>query len=217
MAPSSKTANEAINAALLSHFSANGTVTLLVGEDEQKMIAHSMHLTQDSEFFAAALKTEWEEGQKRIIKLPEENTATMAHYLSYLYGGRLSTEDIKCVNGKDIYPCFKLLASLYVCGERFIHRKLQHAVLTEILRLSSISDKNGVQWCPSTKSANIIYAGTPKDSPGRRLLVALCVVKGDRSIPGGDNRFSADVVKVLFDKVRTLKLKVKDLKVERYY
>lgn len=217
MAPSSKTPNEAINAALLSHFSAYGVLTLLVGEDEQKMIAHSMHLTQDSEFFAAALKIEWEEGQTRIIKLPEESTATMAHYLSYLYGRILSTEDIKCVNGKDIYPCFDLLASLYVCGERFLNRKIQHAVLAEILRLSSISDKNGVQWCPSTESANIIYAGTPEDSPGRRLLIDLYVVKGDRSIPGGDSRFSADVVKVLFDKVHTLKLKVKDLKVEKYY
>lgn len=216
MASSIKTPNEAINAALLSHFSENGTVTLLVGEDEQKMIAHSIHLTQDSEFFAAALKKEWAEGQTRIIKLPEEDTASMAHYLSYLYGGKLSTEDIKSVTGKEIYPCFDLLTCLYVCGERFLNRKIQHAVLAEILRLSSLPDKHGVQWCPAAESANIMYRGTPEDSPGRRLLVDLYVVKGERSIPGGDDGFSADVVKVLFDKVRTLKLKVKDLKIEKY-
>jgi len=56
MASSSMTPSEANKSVESSHFSASGTVTLFVGKAELKMIAHSSHLTQDSEFFVAALK-----------------------------------------------------------------------------------------------------------------------------------------------------------------
>jgi hypothetical protein len=46
-------------------FNLNDTVILLVGPEEQKMLVHAHQITVHSEFFAAALKKEWVEGQTR--------------------------------------------------------------------------------------------------------------------------------------------------------
>jgi hypothetical protein len=68
--PSKKGLGKAANAALLSHLSADGMVTTLVGHDEVKMVVHGNRLTRDSNVFAAAMK-EWLEGQTRTIELTE--------------------------------------------------------------------------------------------------------------------------------------------------
>lgn len=71
-------------------------VTLLIGPDEHKFVVHESCITRNSDFFTAAMKKEWTEGQTRIIKLPEEtNLETFAHYLNLAYHGKLPTEDIK--------------------------------------------------------------------------------------------------------------------------
>jgi hypothetical protein len=94
MTSSNKSPSEAPDAISVAQFSADGMVTLLVGKNEQTMIAQGDYLTRDSEFFAATMKKEWQEGQKRTIKLPEECPATMAHYLSFMYSGKLFAEEI---------------------------------------------------------------------------------------------------------------------------
>jgi hypothetical protein len=220
---SSKTPSEAINSATLSHFSTTSTVSLLVRVDEQQMTAHGIHLMKDSDFFVAALEKDWKESGTRTIKLPEETAASMAHYLSYQYGGKLFTEDIKSVPGAEIQSCFELLAILYVCGERFLNLKLQHAVLTEILRLSAIPDKHGKHWYPSAQSVNIMYRGTTEMSPSRRLLVDLHVASGERAwiSYGGPEDFTLDMVNAVQDKLQEFRgrhkdTKVKDLKIEKY-
>jgi hypothetical protein len=68
--PSKKGLGKAANAALLSHLSADGMVTTLVGRDEVKMVVHGNRLTRDSNVFVAAMK-EWLEGQTRTIELTE--------------------------------------------------------------------------------------------------------------------------------------------------
>lgn len=198
------TPDEAVSFSLFTHFSADSTVTLLVGPGEQKMVAHSSQLASDSVFFAAALKKEWKEGQTRTIKLPEEDTSTMAHYLSFLYGGRLSTEDITVVPGEQIKQCYRLLAQLYVSGERFLNRRIQTAVIKEIFRLTLKHDSKRVCWYPTGEVVNIIYRGTPEGSPARRLLVDLHANMGtkewmDHNLEAG---FAIDVAKALYTKIQ---------------
>jgi hypothetical protein len=117
MASSNKSPSEALDAISAAKFSADGMVTLLVGKNEQTMIAQGDYPTRDSEFFAAAMKKEWQEGQKRTIKLPEECPTTMVHYLSFVYTGNLFAEEIATMDGNQILPCYEMLANLYVCGE----------------------------------------------------------------------------------------------------
>lgn len=166
-------------ASLATSFSTDGVVTLIIGENEQKMTAHGSHLTRNSPFFAAAMKKDWAEGQTRTIKLPDECPANMAHYLSFLYGGRLLTQSILSGVESQIKPGYQILAALYVCGERFLNRYLQSAIVREILRLTRLYDGLKYKYhYPIGKPMNTIYRGTPKRSLGRRLLVDLHVSKG---------------------------------------
>lgn len=197
------TPDEAIKFNLFSHFSAESAVTLLVGPDEQNMVAHSSQLTRDSKFFAAALDKQWKEGQTRTIKLPEENTSTMAHYLAFLYSDKLSTEDIIFVPGEQIKQCYCLLAHLYVSGERFLNRHIQVAVLKEIHRLTLSADPKRNCWYPTGEEVNIIYRGTPEGSPARRLFVDLHVNMGAEEWMDCDleAQFAIDVAKSFFSKI----------------
>jgi len=184
------------------------------------MIAYGVQLTRDSDFFAAAMKKEWAEGQTRTIKLPEESPDVAAHYLSYLYSGKLFTEDIKSVSGQTIVPCSDLLASLYVSCERYLNRKLQSAIIAEIIRLTSMSDNEGKHWIPTEKCVATVYHGTPKGSPARRLLVDLQVASGEKAwMEYEDDKtvtFGIDVINAMYAKAQCLYLRVQDLKVKDY-
>lgn len=128
--------------ASVAEFSLEGAVTLLVGLSEQKILAYRSHLIRDSQFFAVATKKEWVEGQTHTIKLPEEDPAAVAHYLSYLYTGKFFTEDTTATVGDGIKSCFKLLSNVYVSGARFVDTKFQNVILEEIIRLTRLPDKD---------------------------------------------------------------------------
>jgi hypothetical protein len=151
------------------------------------MIVHAPKLTRDSSYFEAAMKNQWVEGQTRTISLPEESPATIAHYLSYSYSGKLFAEDIRFASLRKheshIEPCFQMLVSLYVCGERFLNRRIQEV--------------------------NIMYRGTPEGSPGRRLLVDLQVFMGLKEELDYDLEvaFIVDVAKALHDKLYAVESK----------
>jgi hypothetical protein len=143
-------------------FNQEDLVTLLVGPEQKKMVVHGTYLARTSDFFKAALKKEWTEGQTRTINLPEECPEIMAHYLSYTYTKRLSSRD-QIYHGKsDFDYIYTLLATLYVCGERFINPVIQQAVIKEIFRLMQKRDLRGVTWYPIQEEVNIIYRGTPE-------------------------------------------------------
>jgi hypothetical protein len=218
MAPSDKTPGEAIDAISASQFATDSMVTLLVGKDEQKMVAYGSYLAQDSEFFAAALKKEWVEGQTRIIKLPEECPLTMAHYLSFVYSGKLFAEEITTVGGEQIRLCYYLLATLYVCGERFLNRGLQFAIVQHILRLTKILGKDGSYWYPNCKAVDIIYSGTPSSSPGRSLMVDLYVVKGAEEWLDAElgTEFVTDLLKAFYGKVQSLPFREEEMTAKKY-
>lgn len=213
-AAKNQTPSEAINSVLASHFSADDMVTLIVGPEKQTMIAHAPQLTRDSQYFEAAMKNQWVEGQTSTISLPEESSATMAHYLAYSYSGKLFTEDIASGSLRKgeshIEPCFQMLVSLYVYGERFLNRRVQESVVREILRLTLTPSESGDYWYPTREEVNIIYRGTPEGSPGRRLLVDLQVFMGLKEELDYDLEvaFIVDVAKALHDKLYAMESKV---------
>ncbi|GAB7331730.1 hypothetical protein MBLNU13_g03706t1 [Cladosporium sp. NU13] len=215
---SKKTPAEAMASASFADFSFEVAVTLIVGRSEQKMLAYSSHLIRDSQFFAAAMKKEWVEGQTRTIKLPEEDPATIAHYLSYLYTGKMFTEEITATVSDGIESCFRLLSSLYVSGERFIDPKFQNLVLKEIIRLTRLPDKDRMHWYPTGEDVNIIYRGTPQGSPGRRLMVDLHVIMGVKEWMDNELEveFVTDVAKSLYEKVSGLGFREQDLNIDAY-
>lgn len=77
-----------------SAFAQHGTVALLIGLDEEPLVAHESYLTKNSEFFRAAVKKEWAEGQTCVIKLPEDDLDTMTSYLTFAYSRDLPTSSL---------------------------------------------------------------------------------------------------------------------------
>jgi hypothetical protein len=76
------------------------------------MVVHGTYLTRDSDFFKAALKKEWSEGQTRTINLAEERPGVMAQYIGYAYSKRLSSEERVHTRMDDFKHADHLLAML---------------------------------------------------------------------------------------------------------
>lgn len=60
-----------------------------VGPQNHSFSVHHALLSKTSEFFKAALKKEWTEGQKRVIDLPEDDSDTVYTYIQWLYCGKI--------------------------------------------------------------------------------------------------------------------------------
>jgi hypothetical protein len=84
--PSSSSPSASSHCTKYSH---DDLVTLLVGPDEQKMVAFGHQLSKNSEFFKSALKKQWVEGQTRVIRLPDEDARIVEEYLDFVSGGVL--------------------------------------------------------------------------------------------------------------------------------
>jgi len=154
------------------HFNPDDTAVLLVGPEEQKMLVHGPQITVHSEFFAAALKKEWVEGQTREIKLPEELPEIMAYYIEHVYFGKLPTDIYTPASpGSEKIEGYKSLAQIYVLAERLLDSACRNRILQEFMRLRDLKCECDVKWNPVWYPINIIYHGTTTGSAARRLLV----------------------------------------------
>ena len=160
-----------------SNFGKDKMITLLVGPDEQELVAHEEYLTGHSAFFEAALKKEWAEGQTRTIKLPEEKPDIVAYYLKFIYSKELPTDCTKnnSRNGK----VYDVLAELYALGERLQDDEIRNVVIDEIVRFSKLVARVTGGHYPLDRAITTIYESTPEGSPARRLLVELFVTNGE--------------------------------------
>jgi hypothetical protein len=161
-----------------SKYKRDDMITFLVGEEEeqQEIIAHGCYLALHSEFFQAALKKEWVEGQTRTIKLPEEDTETMTFYLDFLYGKGLptdSTKDNSCEG-----EVYHVLTQLFALGERLLDSSIRNACIKEIVRFTTIASPD-VRYFPNDLAVNNIYNSTTAKSPARRLMVDFFVTSGN--------------------------------------
>ena len=159
-----------------SSFGRDTIVTLLVGADEQELVAHK-HFLRHSPFFQAALQETWAEGQTSIVKLPEEKPEIVAAYLDYSYSGKLPTESTTLVISNA--NAYNVLADLYVLGERLQDKKVRNAIADEVLKFNGAYVKGTVRENPMDYAITTIYDGTTEGHPARRLLVDLFLYKGE--------------------------------------
>lgn len=153
--------------------------TLVIGPDKHELAAYGHLLAKDSEFFEAALKKEWKEGQTRIINLPEEDIETVTHYLDFVHGQGLPTAAIMVWDELATSPHgYPALFELYLLGERVLDKAARNAIVTEIMRLIWVRNDNGDTWVPNHEAISFVYGATPESSPARRLLVDLHVKYG---------------------------------------
>jgi hypothetical protein len=131
------------------HFNPDDTAVLQDRQGEQKMLVHIPQITAHSEFFAAAFKKEWVEGQTREIKLPEEEPEIMAYYIEHVYFGKLPTDIYTPASpGLEKEEGYKSLAQIYVLAERLLDSACRNRILQEFMRLRDLKSEHGVKWNP---------------------------------------------------------------------
>ncbi|KAK4495748.1 hypothetical protein PRZ48_013016 [Zasmidium cellare] len=140
-------------------------VTLKVGESKSETFTiHADTLKQHSPFFKAALDKKWREGQSLQVDFPEDEPDTIEAYLGWLHDGKVEAPESP---GTDDLT-FPFLAKLYVLGEKIQDNAFCNSVIdkiTEVLDSPEWEDSS-----PGFSSSNIIYDGTPDDSPARTLF-----------------------------------------------
>lgn len=190
-------------------YTQDNLVTLLVGPTREKLVVHGHCLTRSSEFFQAALKKEWKEGQTRTIKLPESKTGEVEQYLDFVYEGLLVSHLIQTGNDLKEADSQMALCRLYTFAERVLDTPLRNAIVEEQLRLLSLEDDDRSCWCPSWGSAAAIYEGTPASSPMRRFVLDVIVTRGraqwiddDEGLPVCPRELLTDVVREFIKKAQ---------------
>jgi hypothetical protein len=179
------------------------------------MTVHGTHLTRDSDFFKASLRKEWVEGQTRVIKLPEEDPETMAHYMTFVYHKKLPFEDIIPKEFSHFKARWPILIDLYVYGERFLCRLIQNAVIKELIHITRTKSINGGIYFPIRANVDKVYRGTPEGSPLRQLMVDMHAIRGKKDwlSENVNAKFLLDLAKEFYDKINTHN-KVKDFRLK---
>lgn len=153
----------------VSSYHKDDMVALLVGPDEIELHAHGAYLCRQSDFFEAALKEEWIEGQTRIVKLPREQPETVAQYLDFIYTGCLPTTTMKTIRGRG--RAYNVLAELFALGERLLDSELRNVVISEFVRVTTYNKNGTLGRFPDNNAVRTIYRCTTSASPARRLIV----------------------------------------------
>jgi hypothetical protein len=160
-------------------YTCNDLVTLVIGPEKQKLIAHGHRLARTSQFFTTELRKELLGSQTRTLYFPEEQVDTITRYLDFISGEGLPTQHTTTYEDLEAYEdVYFHLFQLYVFAERALDAEVQRAVVTETLRLSLLQNNEGKRWLPEERAISVIYQGTPVDSPARRMLVDLQVSYG---------------------------------------
>jgi hypothetical protein len=114
-----------------------------------------------SPYFKTALESQWIEGRNNIIKLKEDDSEIVRHYIHWLYAATLPRAELT------------VLSKLYVLGDKFVDIAYKIAVVLAILR--EVEDGS----YPIGEPIDTIYDGTFEGSLGRKLMVDLVYLNGE--------------------------------------
>ncbi|EMD96675.1 hypothetical protein COCC4DRAFT_141917 [Bipolaris maydis ATCC 48331] len=124
---------------------------------------HREVLTSTSDFLKNAMKPEWRADKNRPIDLSEENPKAVEIYCQWLYSGKIACCD------NSLSTCTSI-CQLYVLGEKLMDQTFKNTVLDFIVK--GLDGDFGFRL--TADGIKIIYEGTPKGSPARRLVVDIC-------------------------------------------
>lgn len=141
------------------------------GEETKVYNVHSNALTTRSVFFQRALSSSWKEAEERIVRLPEDDPDTFELYLHLVY-----IDEIACgpdtLDEEDLCSVQRVaLAKLYVLCEKLQDTRAKNSILRALRHITFKCPYHEKWHIPGPEVVKIIYAGTVKGSPARRLLV----------------------------------------------
>jgi hypothetical protein len=97
-------------------------VTVVVGEDEKRVLIHKNLLCGTSSFFQTSCNGQWSESKDKIVRLREADPESFAIYVNWLYTGQPDVlhDDAGCI--APFHPACKatgLLTDGWFPGRRF--------------------------------------------------------------------------------------------------
>lgn len=140
------------------------------GENSKTYTIYSNALTTRSLFFRKALSGPWKESEERLVHLPEDDFRTFELYLHYIYNNEFA-----CISNSPDNRYGKIercaLARLYVMCEKLQETRAKNSIVKALS--ASIYTVRYENRCvmPEFEVVDILYRGTIKGSPVRRMLV----------------------------------------------
>jgi hypothetical protein len=147
---------------------------VVVGKEptQEHFSVHEGIMCARSEFFRRAMNGNWAERAERLIRLPEDDPEIFAIYVNLVYTNVVATRPAVEVKTTDIFTSeFIELSKLYVLAEKLCDIAAKNAAIESFMATAKERDSGNTQYNPSMSAAKIMYAGTPKGSLGRQLIV----------------------------------------------
>ena len=110
-----------------SSFGQSSIVTILVGQDKSKFSVHKDILVKACPFFAKCLASNMREATTGVIELPEDDSATFAAFVNYIY----KVEILTCRSG---YDAVSLAIKSWVLAEKFFMPRWQNRLIDGMAR-----------------------------------------------------------------------------------
>ncbi|USP73218.1 hypothetical protein yc1106_00492 [Curvularia clavata] len=149
------------------------TVAIRVGTEGSMYTVHSAVLRKRSNFFASAMKPEWSGSNpsRPPIDLTDEDPAIFEIYVHWLYFRVLPTtaEDL---DNTEVDFEFCTLSKCYVLGEKLMDTAFKNAIIDAFTEAKFETPHLDLP-SPGVIPVTIIYDGTPKNSPARRLMIKM--------------------------------------------
>ncbi|OSS46307.1 hypothetical protein B5807_08387 [Epicoccum nigrum] len=137
------------------------------GENSKAYAIYSSTLTTRSLFFRKALSGPWKEIEERVVHLPEDDVRAFDLYLHYIYN-----KEFTCSPSDDQYGEEErgTLVRLYVLCEKLQDPKSKNCIIKALSGSIYKIRSNGNWNILESAVVEILYKGTFKGSPVRRML-----------------------------------------------
>ena len=153
----------------------NDEVIVLVGEEEQRFVAHKDFLCANSEFFEAACSEKWRKGKDRIVRLPEQNPVSFNIYLNWrylgivdLWNGEAELRPQSDIDGEKLTSTgtrYNRLIRSYILGDMLQDTQFCNALISSWFSLVEETKR-----IPSSDKVNQIFESLPETSKLRQLV-----------------------------------------------
>jgi hypothetical protein len=149
------------------------TVTIYVGPKRKKFLVHKKLICDRSEYFSKAFKGGFQETEKGVMYLPEDDIEAFDSFVNFIYRNTLpkfvKDEDPPTEDAIDEYGCEKL-APLFYLAEKYCMNELANKVMDAI-------QDHGLKYevMPGEADMRTFYENTRHKSK-LRLYGTLCVL-----------------------------------------
>ncbi|KAG9204588.1 hypothetical protein G6514_000372 [Epicoccum nigrum] len=140
------------------------------GENSKAYAIYSSTLTTRSLFFQKALSGPWKEIEERVVHLPEDDVRAFDLYIHYIYNNEFACSPSDDQYGEEERGTF---ARVYLLCEKLQDSRSKNCIIKALSDSIYQIRSNGRWSIPEFAVVEILYKGTFKGSPVRRMLVEI--------------------------------------------